>query len=210
MAVITITRQFGAGGSDVAHRVAARLGWTVVDRELVSAVAAEAGLPAEEVAAQEERVPSLIRRLGRALAVSSPEVFVPTEGTNAEVAEDRLVQVTEQVLREAASHGKVVVVGRGGAAILADAARWDALHVYVTAPKAVRVAAVAARQGLAPADAARLTETTDADRDRWVHRYYGRRREDPAHYHLVVNTGLLGLDGAADVVCGAAGRLGWK
>jgi len=77
MAVITITRQYGAGGSLVAQLVAERLGWTVIDNEFISEVARRAGLPAEEVAAREERAPSMIERLAAALAVSAPEMFVP-------------------------------------------------------------------------------------------------------------------------------------
>ncbi len=210
MAVVTITRQFGAGGSEVGGRVAARLGWTVIDNEFVSAVAAQAGLPAEAVAAHEERVPPLIVRMGRALAVSSPEMFVPAAAPDAEVEEDRLAQVTERVVLEAAGQGRVVLVGRGAQAILARTPHAEALHVFVTAPKAARVAAVMRRLGLAEAEATLLAERTDAGRDRYVHRYYGRRRDDPANYHLVVNTALLGFDGAADVICCAVGQRGWS
>ena len=209
MAVITITRQYGAGGSEVGRRVAERLGWTVIDNEFVSAVAAQAGLPADAVAAHEERVPPLIVRLGRTLAASSPEMFVPSAATGAEIEEDRLAAVTARVVREAAAQGRVVLVGRGGQAILSEHPREEALHVYVTAPRETRIATVRARSGLAAAEAAHLADRTEADRDRYVHRYYGRRRNDPANYHLVVNTGLLGFDGATDVICGAASRNGW-
>ena len=210
MAVITVTRQFGAGGSEVARRVAALLGWTVIDNEFVSAVATQAGLPAETVAANEERVPSLMARLARALAVSSPEVFVPVAATGEAPDEAALVAVTEHVVREAAAHGRVVIVGRGGQSILAKAPHSEALHVYVTAPRDVRIAAVMERLGLPAQDAAHAADTTDADRDRYAHRFYGRRRDDPANYHLVVNTGLLGFDGAAATIVCAASQRGWS
>jgi cytidylate kinase len=210
VAVITVTRQYGAGGSEVARRVAERLRWTVIDNELVSAVAAQAGLPAEAVAASEERAPSLVVRLGRALAASSPEMFVPSAAATAEIEEERLVTVTERVVREAAAHGRVVLVGRGGQSILARIPHSDALHVYVTAPRDVRIGTVMQRLGLSAADAAHAADTTEAGRDRYVRRYYGRRRDDPASYHLVVNTALLGLDGAADVIVCAARQRGWS
>ena len=209
MAVITVTRQFGAGGSEVGRRVAARLGWTVIDNEFVTAVAAQAGLPADAVAAHEERVPPLIVRLGRTLAASSPEMFVPSAAATAEIEEERMVAVTERVVLEAAAHGRVVLVGRGGQAILARTPHEEALHVYVTAPREARIAALAQRLGVPAAEAAHVAERTDADRDRYVHRWYGRRRDDPANYHLVVNTALLGFDGAADVIVCAASQRGW-
>jgi cytidylate kinase len=208
MAIVTISRKYGAGGSEVGRRVAEQLGWTVIDNEFVSAVATQAGLPAEEVAAHEERVPSLIIRLGRALASSSPEMFVPGAAPT-EPEEERLVAVTERVIQEAAAHGRVVLVGRGGQALLAGTPEPEALHVYVTAPRDARVRVVMERLGLPEVEAARTVDTTDADRDRYVQRYYRRRRDDPANYHLVVNTALLGYDGAADLVVAAAHRRGW-
>jgi len=71
------------------------------------------------------------------------------------------------------------------------------------------VRVVAERQGLSPHEAARAVDATDAARDRYVQRHYGRRRDDAANYHLVVNTALLGYDGAADLVVAAARRRGW-
>ena len=209
MAYVTVSRQFGAGGSEVARRVAAQLGWTVVDNEFIGAVAARAGVPVEAVAAHEERVPSLMARLALALAVSSPEMFVPLAATGGEPDEATLVAVTERVIREAAAGGHVVLVGRGAQALLATPAEREALHVYVTAPRAVRVGVVAQRLGVPEVEAARTVDTTDADRDRYVQRNYHRHRADAANYHLVVNTAFLGYDGAADLVVAAARRLGW-
>jgi CMP/dCMP kinase len=210
MAYVTVSRQYGAGGSEVARRVAEQLGWTEVDNEFVSTVASRAHLPPEAVAAYEERVPSLLVRLTRALAVSSPEMFVPLTATPGEPDETALVAVTERVIREAAAAGSVVLVGRGAQALLAASADADALHVYVTAPRAERVRVIAQRLALPEVEAARAVDTTDADRDRYVQRHYHRRRDDPANYHVAVNTALLGYDGAADVVVALARRRGWS
>jgi hypothetical protein len=60
--VITISRQYGAGGSEVARLIAARLGWSVVDNEIIDRVAERAGLSPVDVARQEERAPSFIER----------------------------------------------------------------------------------------------------------------------------------------------------
>jgi cytidylate kinase len=201
MAVITLTRQYGAGGSLVARLVAERLDWTVIDNEFVDEVAKRAGLPPAEVAAHEERVPSLIERLARALAVSSPEVFVPAAAADGEPAEDALTQVTQRVIAEAAAHGRVVLVGRGAAAHLGTAApAAPAVHAYVVAPRAARIRTVMERLALAEADAADAVDEIDAARERYLERHYGRRRDDPANYHVVVNTAWLGYDGAADVI----------
>ncbi len=75
--LITVSRQFGAGGSEVASRVADALGWSLVDNEFVEQVARRAGLPPEEVADREERVLSFIERLSLTMASSAPELFPP-------------------------------------------------------------------------------------------------------------------------------------
>ncbi|MBI4542068.1 MAG: cytidylate kinase-like family protein [Gemmatimonadetes bacterium] len=210
VAVVTITRQYGAGGSSVAQRVAAALGWTVIDNEFVNEVAARAGLPVEAVAAKEERVPSLMERMVRALADASPETFVPAPSPGETADEETIVAMTERVIAEAADHGRVVLVGRGAQAYLARAREADALHVYVVAPREVRIREIAARLGLGEKEAASALDATDADRDRYVARHYQRRRQDPVNYHLVLNTGWLGYDGAADLIVASARRRGWS
>jgi cytidylate kinase len=210
MAVVTVTRQFGAGGSLVAKLVAQALDWTVIDNEFVDEVAARAGLRPEEVALREERAPSLIERLARALATASPEVFIPAATTaGPEPDEERIVRVTERVIAEAAQHGRAVVVGRGAQFVLASVRQEPHLHAYVVAPREVRCRVLAARLGVDLAEAERRADATEATRDRYVERWYGRKRQDPANYHLVLNTAWLGYDGAADLIVSAVRRRGW-
>jgi cytidylate kinase len=209
MAVVTITRQYGAGGSRVAQLAAQALGWSLIDNEFVSAVASRAGVPAEEVAAHEERVPSLLERVGRALASASPEIFVPAAIPGVEPDEEKLVRQAERVIAEAAREGRAVLVGRGAQAFLATARPEQALHAWVVATREVRLRVVMERLNLDAAAAESRMDHTDLDRDRYVDRWYGRRRQDPANYHLVLNTAWLGYDGAAELIVAEAKRRGW-
>lgn len=209
MAVVTITRQFGAGGSAVASRVADTLGWTLIDNQFVEAVAERAGLPVEAVARREERSPSLMERLVRALASGSPETLVPGAAPAGDPEEDVIVKQAERVISEAAQHGRVVLVGRGAQAFLAGAMEGEALHTYVVAPRDIRIRTVMGRLGMSAPEAEAEMDSTDAARDRYVERHYGRARQDPVNYHLVLNTGWLGEDGAAQVVVAAVRRKGW-
>src|SRR5256884_5228630 len=207
--VITVTRQYASGGSDVAHRVAIALDWTVTDTESVDRAAERAGLPAAEVAQLEERAPGLLERLARTLAVASPEMFLASAAAPpVERDEATIVQVTERVIAEAAAHGRIVLVGRGAQAVLAR--RPDALHVYVVASKPWRMQLAVERLGVDPARAEQVVDETDRQRDQDVKTYYGRQRHDFANYDLVVNSERLGLDGAAAVVVAEARRRGWK
>jgi len=207
--VITITRQYGSGGSDIAQLVARALGWTVIDNQFVDEVARRAGLPSDEVAQREERAPGLLERLARTLAVASPELFITTAAVpRVEEDEATIVQLTERIIREAASEGRAVLVGRGAQALLAQ--RPDALHVYVVASKPWRMKLAVERLGVEPGSVEQVVDDTDRRRDQYVRTYYRRHRQDPAIYDLVVNAERLGFEGAAGVVVAAAQRRGWK
>ncbi len=207
--VVTVTRQYASGGSDVARLVAAQLEWDVIDNEFVDAVARRAGLPPDEVAQREERAPGLLERIARTLAAASPELFVASATVPAvEQDEATIVQVTERVIAEAAAHGRIVLVGRGAQAVLAQ--RPDALHVYVVAPKPWRMRLAVERLGVSEADVDRVVDETDRQRDQYVKTYYGRQRQDLTNYDLIVNTARLGIDGAAGLVVAEARRRKWN
>lgn len=203
--LITISRQYAAGGSAAAERVADALGWRVVDNELVERVAARAGLTPEDVATREERVPSFIERLARTIVAATPELVVPPDaGGTVQLAEADLVRITEVVVAEIAQEGRVVLVGRAAPAVLAR--ERDAMHVRLVAPRDHRIRVAAERLGASPEDAARIMDDTDRNRARYHREYYGRDWIDPAGYHMTLNTGALSVAGAADVIVGEARR----
>ena len=206
--LITITRQYASGGSDIAQLVARALGWTVIDNQFVDEVARRAGLPAAEVAQREERAPGLLERLARTLAIASPELFITGPSVpQAERDEVTIVKITERIIREAAAEGRVVLVGRGAQAILAQ--HPAALHVYVVAAKPWRMRLAVERLGADPAKVEKVLDDTDRQRDQYVRSYYGRARQEPVNYDLVVNAERLGFEGAAAVVVAEARRRGW-
>lgn len=206
--LITISRQYGAGGSTVAGLVAGKLGWTLIDNELVDRVAARAGLSPAEVAEQEERAPGVLERLVLALAASSSELLTPASAQALKpIEEPRLVEITEKVVAEVAAEGKVVLVGRAATAVLAGA--HDAIHVRLVAPKPHRIEVVAKRLGVDAKMAEEAIDKTDANRARYHREYYRREWNDAANYHLVLNTGVLGYEAAADLVVARARQLRW-
>ncbi|HYK11803.1 MAG TPA: cytidylate kinase-like family protein [Gemmatimonadales bacterium] len=211
--LITITRQYAAGGSEVAKHVAAELGWTVIDNEFVDEVARRAGLTPDEVAQKEERAPGLLARIARTLAAGSPEMstgeFAATTALpDAEAEEATIVKLTERVITEAATHGRAVLVGRGAQAVLAR--RPNALHVYLVGPKAWRMEMAVEHLGVAREDVEKVLDETDRDRDRYVKAHYGRHRADANNYDMVLNTARLSFRGAAEVVVAEARRRQWR
>jgi cytidylate kinase len=204
--LITVSREFGAGGSRVAALIAEALGWTLVDNEFIDLVAKRAGLTPEEVARREERVPGFVERLARTLAVTSQEFAVPQPEAVAALAEPELVRLTEAVVREAATHDHVVLVGRAATTVLER--REDALHVRIVAPRAFRVRMIEEREGLDTRHAEGRVDAVDAQRARYHREYYDRDWTDPTLYHMVLNTEALGFAGAANVVVGRVKLMG--
>lgn len=169
-----------------------------------------AGLSKDEVARREERTPGLLERLARTLTVGAPEMFIATGEHSLPVdtaEEEAIVKTTERVIEEAASEGRVVLVGRGAQAVLAT--RPNALHVYVVASKPFRRKVAIDRLGVNPADADKVMQETDAHRDEYVKTNYGRDRQDLTQYDLVLNAERLGFEGAADVIAAEVRRRRW-
>ncbi len=208
MAAITISRQYAAGGSAVAKLLGARLGWPVIDNEFVKLVSDKANLPAPEVARLEERVPGLLERIGQALALASPEVFVTGETPIAgPTPEDEIRRVTERVIAEAVKHD-VVMVGRGAQAYLAQRDR--VLHLFLAAPREVRVSRTMERLKVDRKEAERTVDTLDRGRREYVKTHYGRGWDDPANYDLMLNTDRFSFAEVVDLVEETVKRRGWK
>ena len=205
MAIITISRMYGSGGSEVAARVAQRLGWSLFDNAFVDAVAERLGVPAAEVQAREERTPSLVERLASALAVASPELLPPpTE--QLPPSEERMADVTRRIIEEAVARGNAVLVGRGAQSVLAR--RAGVLHVFCYAPRDALVRRVAERRRISPAEAEKVVDETNKQRDHYVRSTFKRSWKAHDNYHLSVNTEWLGIEGAAEAIVSAARLIG--
>ena len=198
MPVVTISRQYGSGGSEVAERVARALGWRLYDNAVVDEVAARLGIAASIVTADEERRPSLSERIASAIALSAPEMMPTVGDPTLSPDEDRIVEVTSRVVQEAVLAGPAVIVGRGAQALLAT--RSDAIHVFCYAPPDALAAYAITNLGVKPADAKRMVSEMNARREEYIRRHWHRDWRDPANYHLCINTAWLGLDGAAELI----------
>ena len=198
MPLITISRQFGSGGSEIAERVARALDWHLYDNAVVNEVAKRLGIQPAEVSAREERVPSLPERIASAMALGMPEVMPTVADLALHPNEERITEMTKRVMEEAVLAGPAVLVGRGAQSMLAS--RADALHVFCYAPADALASYAVTNLGVAPEDAARVVAENNHHREQYVKRHWKRDWRDFANYHLCVNTAWLGIDGAADLI----------
>lgn len=202
MPVITISRQYGSGGSEVARILARLLGWDLMDNAVIDAVAARTGLTPSEVADREERLPSLAERLVEALMMGTEELISPIANTALPPSDERLLEVTHKIIDEAAARGAVVIVGRGAQETLHS--RPNMLSVFCYAPLKALVARCMDRDNLNEADATRRVEETNKRRSEWVRAHWNREWGNPANYDICVNTGTFGVNKAAEIIYRAA------
>jgi cytidylate kinase len=213
MPVITISRQFGAAGVPVGRALAERFGAEFLDRAIVAQVAVRSGIPETELETYDERLPSFWQRIAAALTTSSPEVALPVTPYADQLTQltthDRLVAITRSVIEEAAERGNAVIVGRGGAFILAQ--RPGTLHVQLHAPLDARVRYLTSRVDEAPPDARpderslrEMCQSVDAARAAFIRGTFGANWLDATNYHLSLDTGELGVERTVELIVRAA------
>ncbi len=221
MAVITISRQVGSGGGEIASRLCEVLGYRQFDKRLIIQAASESGLSEHEIAAwpadySEEsfKVRGFLDRLfGRGMTVGQTRIW-HEDATGARVAEEvtlseeAVVMLVQNAIRSAHRAGNLVIVGRGGQILLRD--QPDVLHVRVVAPLEFRIQRVkeqmrANRQAFHAdielrREAQDWIESRDASSAEYIRHFYHEDWSNPMLYHLVINTGLLTIPQAVDII----------
>ena len=183
--LITVSREFGAGGGDVAAQLGETLGWPVLDRDLVHRVAERLRLDDKVVAHFDEHPPSLLSRISTVLVMPQPDIYsFPQTGDLP--SHDAIASATTKVIAEAGEAAPLIVVGHGAQCIFSR--RPDAFHVRFVAPAGTRVARVAARMNVDHAFAANLLRRADQDREAYVKRYFHAEWRNPLMYDLQINT----------------------
>jgi CMP/dCMP kinase len=194
--LITVSRQFGAGGSELARKLGERLNWHVLDDEVACRCAERLHLETSTVERLREHSPTLLARLSSALLVAPPEA--PGIDTTHLLRIDAIAEAAFESITEAAKSLPLVVVGFGTQCIFAD--RPDALHLRLVAPMPVRVERLRERFGWDAANAAARARRMDEDRRRYVQRYFHRDVNDPLLYDVQINTGRTTLDEATSMI----------
>lgn len=182
MTIITLSRELGSGGDDVAILVAERLSLRLVGREIINRAAQAAG--AGEAALAE------IDELGLLQVKPSPAAM--------KLYREKVATIIEEQARE----GNVLLVGRGAQVVLAQ--RRDVLHVRLFAPRDVRCANVQARCGVPPEVAIARVDASDGARAAFHKRTYGVRWDDPALYDMIINMAHLSVPAVAAILIAAA------
>ena len=200
--VITIEREYGSGGADIAKRIADRLGWKLWDQLLTNEIARRMDCDNRIVEDREEKRDPLFYRLFKAFMRGSFEGSL--NAPRLKMADTECIrEVTERVVKETADGGECVIVGRGSAYYLQS--RRDTFHVFVYAPFDAKVRRLQA-SGKSANEALHLAETVDRDRAAFIKQYFGVEWPDRQSFHLMVNSSI-GEDTTVQTILDSVTRL---
>jgi hypothetical protein len=204
--VVCVSRTLAAGGEELGRAVAEQLGFRYADDEILDRAAEKAGVSRDAVAGA-ERPPGLLMRIlesmaaTQAVAESGAWTSMPPMYAGGVESSSSYEELIQDVIREFATQGKVVIVAHGGSACLRGVP--SVLRVLVTAPVEVRIDRLSKAAEIDAGRAKKAVTESDKRRQEYFQRFY-HAREDPTDYDLVVNTDVLGVQGAAKLVAQAA------
>jgi len=191
MPVITVSRLTGSGGAEIGQRLAERLGASYLNTQIIREVAHRLGISEATAAQYDERAEAFIERLARVLWLSNPAlapISTPTSALPFESTTQAFVEVTRQLVHEAARTGNAVIFGHGAQFILAK--QPGVLHVRFIAPVAFRVEHVMQREGISRAEAKRRVQEEDQRRANGIRQFYQADWHAPDPFHMILNTAL--------------------
>jgi len=184
--IITVEREYGCGGGDIAQLVSDRLGWKLWDQRLTEEIARLANCPKGVVEAREERNDPLYYRLFKSFLRGSYEGSINAPKLNL-VDSETILKTTRRVVEHAAERGHCVIVGRGSQQFLKD--RSDTLRVFLYASREHKVKRLKGR-GKGEKEAEELVDSVDQGRADFIKKYFNVEWPDRAIYHSMINTAI--------------------
>ncbi len=184
--IVTIEREYGCGGGEIAQLLANRLDWKLWDQRLTEEIARLANCPKAVVEAREERNDPLYYRLFKSFLRGSYEGSINAPKLNL-VDSETILKITRRVVEHAAEKGNCVIVGRGSQQFLKT--RPDTLRVFLFAPREDKVRRLLGR-GKSEKEAEELVDSVDRERADFIQKYFQVEWPDRAIYHTMLNTAI--------------------
>lgn len=191
ISVVTISREPGSGGNIVAKSLSEKLGFDLFYQEVIHEMAESARVSIRLLETLDEK------------GVSVLEDWISSLVDKRHLWPDRYLQHLMKVIGTIGKHGRAVIVGRGANLVLPPDKR---LSVRIVAPLEIRIKNVARDFGIDTQESRRRVIRTDSDRRAFVRKYFNADIGAPLNYDLVINIGILSIEGAVDAIKGALGQ----
>lgn len=183
--LLTVNREFGSGGGRIAQTIARRMGWKLLDREIIDAIAYAAHVDANVVQHYDEHVESWLRRLNQQAMRSAALAAGLELGPDSVFNIDAMVKITEKIVEEAYDDGNCVIVGRGAQCILQH--KPDVFHAFIYAPYKERILRLRKRLERG-ADVEQRIRAVDEERAKYLQEYFGKCWNNPHLYDLMISS----------------------
>lgn len=183
MAIITISRQTGSLGDEIAKSAADRLGFQHIEKSQISEILLKHGFSASDVDKYDEKKPSLLQTLS--------------------VQKNIYAHLIRAAVYELAARENVIIVGRGAQLILKDIP--GTLHVRVIAPEATRVERLVNQKGYDEKNARWIIQQSDRDSSGYIRTYFDAKWDDSDLYDMIINTRILTTNTCVEMITRAAG-----
>lgn len=198
MSVITISRQFGAGGRTLGEMVAKKLGYEFYDNEVIQMVSIKAKVSAESVDALEKETGGTFKKAIADIVPKSLKDMILSRKQDT-IDEEIYVDVLRKIIVEIANDGNAVIIGRGSQYVLKD--HYNVFHVLIRADNADRVKFFEEKYDLTYDQAVRAVGQDDRRRANLYRKLGETDYDQPDRYHLVLNTSKLDFETASELIC---------
>lgn len=178
MAIITISRQAGSLGDEIAKAAAEKLGYEYIEKSQISKVLSALGFSLTDIDKYDEKKPSIWQSLT--------------------IQKELLTSLFRAAMYELASRDNVVIVGRGGQVILKNIS--GVLHVRFIAPNTTRISRIMVQDKCEEKTAERMIRKNDRDSSGYLSTYFGTNWDDSGLYDLVINTRAMALDESVELI----------
>jgi len=178
MSVITVSRQLGSLGTEIAWKLAAVLHYEFIDKEGIGKALASYGIPEPDLEKFDEKKPPLWDCL--------------------QIQRRKFLHFIQGVIYDFARRGKVIIVGRGGQVLLRDLP--GVMHLRIIAPFEVRIRRLREQSGGDEKQATRILRRSDRDSAGFIRSFFDVDWDEPALYDLVINTQKLSVETAVKLI----------
>jgi len=197
MAVITISRQFGAGGLSLGRKVADTLGYNFFDEEIIQLVAQKAQVSPDWVRSIEKEAGG---KLDKFISNLIPRSVVDRilDDQRGYIDEEIYVDLLDQIVSKVAEADNSIILGRGGQYILKG--HPGVFHVLLVADIENRIGFVETKYQLTRSQATQTVNSEDKKRINLYRKFNKTDYDRPDHYHLTLNMSKISLEKAAELV----------
>lgn len=201
--LITLSRQVGAGGAPIGQKVAARLGFKYVDREILGRAAHRIRQDEKILESREERLSGMWENLLQVFSIGAPEAAYPLPGACQIITDRDLFELEADAIRQIAAEFDAVIVGRGGFWVLRD--HPGLVSVFLHADREHRAEAIQQHLHIPTLpQALEMLQSLDRQREKFIRSMTGVQWREPAHFHLCIDSKRIPEEAVVDIIVQAA------